>query len=115
VTAQGTRAVAEREQVLSLFPDRTAAEEVLGQLIDARLLTSYEVEGAEGRTVSTVEAMDRTGRRHRVVTHLAASQSADTDAAPSTSYVDLMLRGSRHWSLPAGWIAGLEEFVQGTF
>jgi WD40 repeat protein len=49
VTSQGTRAVAEREEVLSLFPDRKAAEEVLGELIDARLLTSYEVEGAEGQ------------------------------------------------------------------
>ena len=29
VTAQGTRAVAEREELLSLFPDRKAAEEVL--------------------------------------------------------------------------------------
>ena len=49
VTSQGTRAVAEREEVLSLFPERKAAEEVLGQLVDARLLTSYEVEGAEGQ------------------------------------------------------------------
>ncbi|HSD65470.1 MAG TPA: hypothetical protein VLF95_02150, partial [Vicinamibacteria bacterium] len=49
VTAQGTRAVGEREEVLSLFPEREAPEEVLGQLIDARLLTSYEVEGAEGQ------------------------------------------------------------------
>ena len=38
----------DREELLSVFPDRTAAEEVLRQLIDARLLTSYEVEGKEG-------------------------------------------------------------------
>ena len=49
VTAQGTRAVIEREELLSAFPDRPAAEEVLRQLIDARLLTSYEVEGKEGQ------------------------------------------------------------------
>ena len=49
VTSQGTRAVAEREEVLSLFPDRKAAEDVLRGLIDARLLTSYEVEGVEGQ------------------------------------------------------------------
>jgi len=48
VTSQGTRSVAEREEVLSLFPERKAAEEVLGELIDARLLTSYEVGGADG-------------------------------------------------------------------
>jgi hypothetical protein len=48
VTSQGTRAVAEREELLSLFPDRQAAAEVLGQLVDARLLTSYEVGGEDG-------------------------------------------------------------------
>ena len=48
VTAHGTRAVADREELLSVFPERRAAEEVLASLIDARLLTSYEVEGKEG-------------------------------------------------------------------
>ena len=43
VTAQWTRAVISREELLSAFPDRQSAETVLGQLIDARLLTSYEV------------------------------------------------------------------------
>ena len=48
VTAQWTRASIDREELLSVFPDRKAAEEVLGQLIDARLLTSYEVVSVEG-------------------------------------------------------------------
>ena len=48
VTAHGTRAVVDREELLSAFPDRGAAEHTLRQLIDARLLTSYEVEGKEG-------------------------------------------------------------------
>ncbi len=48
VTAQGTRAVVDREDLLSAFPDRAAAEVVLRQLIDGRLLTSYEVAGKEG-------------------------------------------------------------------
>jgi len=55
VTSLGTRAVAERVEVLSLFPERKAAEEVLRELIDARLLTSYEVEGAEGQSHHRVE------------------------------------------------------------
>jgi hypothetical protein len=49
VTSHGTRAVAEREELLSLFPDRKAAEQVLGRLVDTRLLTSWEVEGTEGQ------------------------------------------------------------------
>jgi WD40 repeat protein len=48
VTAQGTRAVIDREELLSAFTDKAAAGEVLGQLIDARLLTSYEVSHSEG-------------------------------------------------------------------
>ncbi|MGD8897540.1 MAG: protein kinase, partial [Acidobacteriota bacterium] len=43
VTSQGTRASSDREELLSIFPEREAAEEVLDELIDARLLTSYEV------------------------------------------------------------------------
>ncbi|MEO8053856.1 MAG: protein kinase [Acidobacteriota bacterium] len=50
VTAQGTRALCDREELLSAFPDRPAAEDVLGKLVDARLLTSYEVEGKDGAT-----------------------------------------------------------------
>jgi eukaryotic-like serine/threonine-protein kinase len=48
VAAQGTRAVADREELLSAFPARAAAEEVLGQLVDGRLLTSYETEARAG-------------------------------------------------------------------
>ena len=48
VTSQGTRAACEREELLSVLPDRKAAEEVLGELIDARLLTSYELPAPDG-------------------------------------------------------------------
>ena len=47
-TAQGTRAVLTREELLSALPNRYAAELVLRQLVDARLLTSYETEGTPG-------------------------------------------------------------------
>jgi WD40 repeat protein len=59
VTAQGTRATRSRHQLLSVFDadsgddragtgaDPEEAEKVLDTLIDARLLTSYEVPGAE--------------------------------------------------------------------
>jgi hypothetical protein len=45
VTAQGTRAAGDRSELLSVFPEqeREAARRVLDQLVDARLLTSYEV------------------------------------------------------------------------
>ena len=42
VTAEGTRALQRWEELLSAFADRREAEEVLGRLIEARLLTSFE-------------------------------------------------------------------------
>jgi WD40 repeat protein len=48
VTAQGTRAARGLEELLSVFEDRVAAREVIGHLIDARLLTSFEVPGVDG-------------------------------------------------------------------
>lgn len=68
------------------------------------------VEREEGRSRSSVTAIDRTGRRHTVTTHVAdAPNSASAD--PSVRYVTIMLTGCRHWSLPAGWIAGLEDHI----
>ena len=43
VTAEGTRAPRTWEELLSAFPDqRGEVEEVLGRLVEARLLTSFE-------------------------------------------------------------------------
>ncbi len=57
VTARRTRAVRDREDLLSVFPDREQADGVLRALIDARLLTSFEVQEDEG---------SRATRRQRV-------------------------------------------------
>ena len=62
VTSQGTRAVREREELLSVFDgangsvgNRAQAEEVLNALVNARLLTSYERVGDEGESRHNVE------------------------------------------------------------
>ncbi len=69
----------------------------------------HEAERAEQRVPRVVEAMDRMGRRHEVVTHVYDGEAATHP--PSSRYVGIMLAGSRHWELPAGWIAGLEEHL----
>jgi WD40 repeat protein len=51
-TAQGTRAARDRDELLSVFDDSSDAEEVLGELIAARLLTSFDV-GRRGSTDAT--------------------------------------------------------------
>ena len=51
MTAEGTRAPRAWEELLSAFPDqRGEAEEVLGRLVEARLLTSFEAPLDEGAT-----------------------------------------------------------------
>ncbi len=52
VTAQGTRAVVAVEDLLSVFEEQAAAEQILRTLIDARLLTSFKVPASrEGERV----------------------------------------------------------------
>jgi WD40 repeat protein len=57
VTAEGTRAVRDWDDLLSIFDasQRDAAEDVLRGLIDARLLTSYEVHGDDKALTRNVE------------------------------------------------------------
>jgi hypothetical protein len=85
------------------------------EISDTDLLSLNEVEAAEQRTAQTVEAMDRNGRRHQVVVHLLdgeASTNGNGSSRPSAEYLRLMVDGSKHWSLPFGWIAGLEEHIE---
>lgn len=75
----------------------------------------HAVENEEQRTATELEAMDRTGRRHQVVTHVYDGNGRRNGTRrPSSEYISLMLAGSKHWSLPAGWIAGLEEHLEST-
>jgi len=59
VTAQGTRAVRDRDELLSVFGEgeRESAIEVLHRLVDARLLTTFEMEGTEGTPINRVEVV----------------------------------------------------------
>lgn len=50
VTAQNTRSARDVEDLLSVFPNRVAAEEVIRILIDARLLTSFDSLSNDGST-----------------------------------------------------------------
>ena len=56
------------------------------------------------------KAVDREGKRHSVVTHIHADLT-DRVAHPSKKYMGQIVLGARHWKLPTGWIAGLEEHM----
>ena len=60
VTAQGTRAERGVDELLSVFEDRAVAEAALKQLVDARLLTSFEVH-------SRADANEATGQRVEII------------------------------------------------
>ncbi len=70
-----------------------------------------EAEAEENREAQLIEAMDRNGRRHQVTVHVYTGEPNGSHD-PSPDYVTFMLDGSRHWNLPAGWIAGLEEHLR---
>ncbi|HSN56099.1 MAG TPA: WD40 repeat domain-containing protein, partial [Candidatus Sulfomarinibacteraceae bacterium] len=59
VTAEGTRAVREWDELLSVFCDSSdeSPEEVLRELIDARLLTSYEVREEDREPTRRIEVV----------------------------------------------------------
>ena len=67
-------------------------------------------EKEEGRVRTTLSAMDRSGKRHAVETHVHAENGSKAHK-PSSEYMRIVVAGSRHWQLPTGWIAGLEEYV----
>jgi DNA-binding winged helix-turn-helix (wHTH) protein/WD40 repeat protein len=62
VTAEGTRAVRESDDLLTVFPEsqQAKADQVLRRLVDARLLTSFEEEDVEGDGRRRVEVVHET-------------------------------------------------------
>ena len=84
------------------------------ELHEADLSALDSVESKEQRSQQLVEAMDRSGKRHQVVVHLLDGPPTTNGNGfkPSSDYLRLMVDGSRHWSLPIGWIAGLEEHLE---
>ena len=69
-------------------------------------------EAGEGRVASTdFKAVDREGRRHQVLTHIHNGTTGGS-YVPSRAYMALVVEGGRHWGLPTGWVAGLEEYVE---
>lgn len=67
-------------------------------------------EAGEGRKPTRAQAMDREGRRHDVITHVAAGGDG-APLEPEQQYLQMMVSGGRHWKLPMGWVASLEEHL----
>jgi gamma-glutamylcyclotransferase (GGCT)/AIG2-like uncharacterized protein YtfP len=69
-------------------------------------------EKSEGRAPGwSRKAVDREGNKHDCLTFVATG-SPNGECRPSSEYLAAMVRGAKHWSLPAGWVMGLEDFGQ---
>ncbi len=72
-----------------------------------------EAEALEGRApIETFKAVDREGHSHEIITHADARARNGGDHAPSRAYMEMVVDGAKHWGLPTGWVAGLEEYLE---
>jgi hypothetical protein len=68
-------------------------------------------EEAEGRKVGfDHKAVDREGNKYDCLTFVATG-GMNGDTRPDADYLAIMIRGARHWNLPAGWVMGLEDLA----
>lgn len=77
---------------------------------DVKSLT--RAERAQGREPGfDLKAVDREGNKHDCLTFVATGD-VNGDNRPSPEYLEAMVNGARHWSLPAGWVMGLEDLAE---
>jgi hypothetical protein len=68
-----------------------------------------DAEESEGRVADwEIKAVDREGNKYDCLTFVAKASPNGT-ARPGTTHLESMVRGARHWALPAGWVMGLED------
>lgn len=68
-----------------------------------------QAEAEEGRAPGfDHRAVDREGNKYDCLTFIATGEP-NGDHRPSSEYLQAMIKGARHWSLPAGWVMGLED------
>ena len=82
--------------------------EIPADQIDA-LIT---VLGAGRKVGYDYKAVDREGNKHDCLTFVSETEPGEDRQLPDPGYVDSMIRGAKHWSLPAGWVMGLEDLVE---
>lgn len=79
------------------------------EIPDAEVPALVDAEEAEGRVADwDIKAVDREGNKYDCLTFVAKASPNGT-ARPSVAHLASMIKGARHWSLPAGWVLGLED------
>jgi cation transport regulator ChaC len=81
------------------------------EIPDEEVDSLTRAEQAEGREPGfDLKAVDREGNKHDCLTFVAVDE-VNGDHRPNPDYLESMINGARHWSLPAGWVMGLEELT----
>lgn len=57
------------------------------------------------------KAVDREGNKYDCLTFVTEGEP-NGDQRPTAEYLEAMISGARHWSLPAGWVLGLEDLAE---
>jgi len=93
VTSQNTRAARDAEELLSIFENRNAAEEILGILIDARLLTSFEASTEQKEHRRRIEIIHES-----LLTAWPRLVRWQTQDADSAQFRDQLRQASQVWN-----------------
>jgi hypothetical protein len=78
---------------------------------DREVASLIEAVEEEGRAPGfDHKAVDREGNKYACLTFVAETH-ANGAHRPTTEYLETMIKGARHWQLPAGWVMGLEDLA----
>lgn len=85
------------------------------EIPEGQVASLTEAEEAEGRVAGWEQkAVDREGNKYDCLTFVAKG-TPNGEHRPDGEYLKSMIRGARHWSLPAGWVMGLEDLGEDSF
>ncbi len=94
----------------TLFPE--SGHTVWGAVFDVpddEVAALRDAEEAEGRVADwDIKAVDREGNKYECLTFVSKA-TPNGDHRPATGHLEAMIKGAKHWSLPAGWVLGLKD------
>jgi gamma-glutamylcyclotransferase len=76
---------------------------------ELKAITTHE-ESRGRRLQKDVKAVDRSGNKYPVAVFAAPANTEHHP--PSKDYMAKVVAGARHWQLPTGWVAGLEDLSE---
>jgi gamma-glutamylcyclotransferase len=76
---------------------------------ELKAITAHEAEFGQ-KPLKDIKAVDRSGHKYPVAVFAHPANSERN--RPSAEYMQKVVAGARHWHLPTGWVAGLEDLSE---